>query len=116
MPRSIHKCPNCGEPVSPYAAGCAICGEDLIAARNALAGRRSWADRIPEVRLGGDWTVFALCLLLALAVPIVALILCAFVAWSADNDGDIRRRNLMFVVIGVAFVQLATGYALLYGY
>jgi hypothetical protein len=23
------RCPNCGERVSPYAAGCAVCGADL---------------------------------------------------------------------------------------
>jgi len=112
VPRSIHKCPKCGEPVSPFAAGCAICGEDLVAARNELAQRRSWVDRLPQVNLGGDWVVFAICLLLALAAPIVALILCGFLAWQADNDADIRRRNMMFVVIGVAAIQMATGYAL----
>ena len=27
------RCPNCGERVSPYAAGCAVCGADLDPAR-----------------------------------------------------------------------------------
>jgi hypothetical protein len=27
------RCPNCREPVSPYAAGCAVCGADLDTAR-----------------------------------------------------------------------------------
>jgi predicted amidophosphoribosyltransferase len=27
------KCPNCGERVSPYAAGCAVCGADLDPSR-----------------------------------------------------------------------------------
>lgn len=112
MPRSIHKCPNCREPVSPFAAGCAICGEDLIAARDALAQRRSWIDRVPRINLGGDWLVFGLCLLMALGAPIVGFILGGFLAWQADNDADIRRRNLMFVVIAVAAIQMATGYAL----
>jgi hypothetical protein len=67
---------------------------------------------VPQVNLGGDWVVFAICLLLALAAPIVAFILGGFLAWQADNDGDVRRRNLMFVVIGVAVIQMATGYAL----
>jgi hypothetical protein len=112
VPRSIHKCPNCGEQVSPFAAGCAICGEDLIAARSALAQRRSWIDRLPQVRFGNDWIVFGLCLLLALGAPVAGLILGAFLAWQADNDADIQRRNLMFVVIAVAVIQMATGYAL----
>ena len=29
MPRDRSRCPNCGERVSPYAAGCAVCGADL---------------------------------------------------------------------------------------
>jgi hypothetical protein len=40
MPRAISKCPKCGEPVSPFAAGCAICGTDLQAPRAELA--RLW--------------------------------------------------------------------------
>jgi hypothetical protein len=27
------RCPNCREPVSPFAAGCAICGTDLDTSR-----------------------------------------------------------------------------------
>ena len=34
------KCPNCGTPVSQFAAGCAICGEDLVAARERRDRRR----------------------------------------------------------------------------
>ena len=98
--------------MSPFAAGCAICGENLIAARNELAQRRAWVDRLPQVNFGGDWVVFAICLLMALAAPIVAFILCGFLAWQADNDADIRRRNMMLVVLAVAAIQMATGYAL----
>ncbi|MEA2401695.1 MAG: zinc-ribbon domain, partial [Thermoleophilaceae bacterium] len=41
MPRAISKCPSCGEPVSPFAAGCAICGTNLEAARAELAAKRA---------------------------------------------------------------------------
>jgi hypothetical protein len=112
VPRSIHKCPNCGEPVSPFAAGCAICGENLVVARNQLAQRRSWIDRMPQISFGSDWLMFGLCLLLALGAPVVGFLLGGFLAWQADNDAEIRRRNLMFVVIAVAVIQMATGYAL----
>jgi hypothetical protein len=98
--------------VSPFAAGCAICGYDLITARNERAQSRAWMDRIPQVRLGDDWLMFGLCLLVALGAPVVGFILGGFLAWQADNDGDVRRRNLMFVVIAVAALQMATGYAL----
>ncbi len=33
MPRDRTRCPNCGERVLPFAAGCAICGADLDTTR-----------------------------------------------------------------------------------
>ena len=33
MGRDRSRCPNCGERVLPFAAGCAICGADLDTAR-----------------------------------------------------------------------------------
>ncbi len=33
MSRDRSRCPNCGERVMPFAAGCAICGADLDPAR-----------------------------------------------------------------------------------
>jgi predicted amidophosphoribosyltransferase len=46
-------CPNCGERVSPYAAGCALCGADLDPRR--WQAPPSWrvrlANRLPA-RLG----------------------------------------------------------------
>jgi hypothetical protein len=33
-------CPNCGATVTPFAAGCAICGTDLEAWRRAPSARR----------------------------------------------------------------------------
>jgi hypothetical protein len=98
--------------VSPFAAGCAICGYDLMTAREERAQRRAWMDRVPTIRFDDEWVIFGLCLLVALAAPIAGFILGAFVAWRADEDGDTRRRNLMFVVIGVSVLQMATGYGL----
>jgi hypothetical protein len=114
VPRSINKCPHCREPVSPFAAGCAICGYDLMTARAELAERRSrlGVDRLPQLRLGDDWLMFAIALLVALAAPLIGLIFGAFLAWHADNDRQIRRRNLMLVVVAVAAIALITGYSI----
>jgi hypothetical protein len=55
VPRAISKCPKCGEPVSPFAAGCAICGTNLEAARAELAATRARRPSLPgPVRLGDD--------------------------------------------------------------
>ena len=53
MPRDRSKCPDCGERVSPYAAGCAVCGADLDPNR--------W-DTGPTVtnRLGATWNAISM--------------------------------------------------------
>ena len=45
------RCPNCGERVTPYAAGCAICGADLDPRRwdsgpTALTRISSWVSAL----------------------------------------------------------------------
>jgi hypothetical protein len=56
VPRAISRCPKCRQPVSQFAAGCAVCGTDLQAARAELAERRArrpqLSARVP--RLGDD--------------------------------------------------------------
>jgi len=42
--RSPHICPNCGERVSGFAAGCALCGAELDPRR--AQGPRSISDRV----------------------------------------------------------------------
>jgi hypothetical protein len=41
------RCPNCGERVSPYAAGCAICGADLDV--------RRWDSGPTRAKQAGSW-------------------------------------------------------------
>lgn len=41
------KCPNCGERVSPYAAGCAVCGADL--------DQRRWDEGPGALQRAGSW-------------------------------------------------------------
>ncbi|HEY2602073.1 MAG TPA: hypothetical protein VGI67_10990 [Thermoleophilaceae bacterium] len=42
--RSPHRCPTCGEPVSGFAAGCALCGAELDPRR--AQGPRSITERL----------------------------------------------------------------------
>jgi predicted amidophosphoribosyltransferase len=42
--RTPHRCPNCGEPVSAFAAGCALCGAELDPRR--AQGPRTIAERM----------------------------------------------------------------------
>lgn len=51
MRTSPTRCPNCGEHVSPFAAGCALCGADLDPDRTR---------HVPiSRRLGSAWDAFS---------------------------------------------------------
>jgi hypothetical protein len=53
MPRDRSKCPNCGERVSPYAPGCAVCGADLD------PGRWDTGPSLPT-RLSSTWNAISM--------------------------------------------------------
>ena len=127
------KCPNCGEPVSVFAAGCAICGADLEQHRRELEERRLALPHVPVARarplarvpglgsLGVDAHVVlvACVLLLTLVSPFVALIVAAVGAQDRHRNGQIGQRNLFIALaalnLALAFVpQLRLGlYSLL---
>ena len=125
MSRSSSRCPECGEPVSQFAAGCAICGADLEAHRRRLAERRAsapqaalaarvpaWLRRGPRVldRLRGRGDVHVPRLVFAIAVtlfaPFVGLVLAAWFAYLADNEGRAGIRNALIATCGFAFAML----------
>ena len=115
VPRAISKCPNCREPVSPFAAGCAICGTDLEAARAELAasGRRP---QVPApVRLSDDGLCIGVSVLTAIFSPVMGALLTGYFAYDADQNGRIRTRNLMIALLGfsiigvIAYTQLWGG-------
>jgi hypothetical protein len=115
MPRSINKCPECGEPVTPFAAGCAVCGADLEAARRDLAERRQRSARRTgglsgvRFRLDDDALRIGLALLLALAAPLFGVIVAGFFAWQVDNEGRTTVRNVLIAIAGFAAVSMAIG-------
>jgi positive regulator of sigma E activity len=109
--RAVTRCPNCGQPVSQFAAGCAICGEDLVAARRrkqerhrALSplrlGRLEW---LPQVT-AGEALFGAALVLIAFFVPLVGLILAAAVAYFAHRNDETVVRNLALAAVAVALV------------
>ena len=114
MARSFSRCPECGEPVSQFAAGCAICGADLECHRTELAARRrslphvAVADRLPFDRLRGDVHVTRLvwAIVLTLLAPFIGLLLAGWFAYLADQEGRDGIRNALIAVCGFAFVML----------
>jgi hypothetical protein len=118
VPRSINKCPDCGEPVTPFAMGCAVCGADIAAAREQLAARkqrvrkRTGGVSLPRFSLGDDGLRIVISLILALATPLFGLIAACFFAYQTHNEGHEPARNVLLVIAIIAAIPLATGYAL----
>jgi hypothetical protein len=97
------RCPQCGEPVTPFAAGCAICGADLEAHRAQQAQRRHVAVPTPTVRLPYDWWLFLGTAVAALLFPLLGLIL----AYFGGRDRVGGERTFFIAMGGIAVVLLA---------
>jgi hypothetical protein len=115
VPRAVSKCPSCREPVSPFAAGCAICGTNLEAARAELAAKRSRRPQLPgAVRLSDDALRIGLGALTALFSPAMGALLTGYFAYDADQNGRVHTRNLMLLLLGLSLVGVFA-YAQLWG-
>jgi hypothetical protein len=114
VPRAISKCPSCGEPVSPFAAGCAICGTNLETARAGLAAKRARRPQLPQVRLGDDAVRIGVAVLAALFSPLMGALLTGWFAYDADRNGRTATRNLMIFLLGFCVVGVFL-YAQLWG-
>jgi hypothetical protein len=110
MARAISRCPSCGEPVTPFAAGCAICGADIAAARDALARRRAPVERIARVvtvpRLGDDGLRLLIAVVVTVAAPFVGVLLSSWFAWQLHGAGRPAMRNVMLAVVLLGVVSL----------
>lgn len=100
-----------------FAAGCAICGTDLLQHRRGLEARRIELPQAPRAarrsrpgrRIGGlrfdaHVALVALVLLATLLTPFLALIMAAVGAQDRHRNGQIGQRNLL---IALAVVNLA---------
>jgi hypothetical protein len=116
VPRSISRCPKCREPVSQFAAGCAVCGTDLQAARSELAERRARRPQLPGgvPRLGDDALRIGVTVLAALFSPLMGALPAGYFAYDADRDGRVPTRNLMVLLLGLSLVGLVA-YAQIWG-
>jgi hypothetical protein len=111
MAKAVSKCPNCGSSVSQFAAGCAICGENLTAARQDLERRRearpslaapSWFPQITA----GDAVLGGILLIAAFSFPIIGGPIAGLFAYFAHRNGDVVQRNLALMAVAVAVIVL----------
>jgi hypothetical protein len=107
MPRDPNRCPNCGERVSPFAAGCALCGAELDPHRHRRRMPRLDLGRLPSP--GVDAFAVALLVLLTLFAPLIGLVVCGLRAWNEERSGRVLQRNIALVLGGVCLVFLFGG-------
>jgi hypothetical protein len=109
MPSVVNKCPDCGSTVSQFAAGCAICGADLVAARQARERRRQAMPSLtapgwlPQIT-GADAVLGVLLIVAAFAWPLVGGPIAGLFAYFAHQKGDVVQRNLALVAVAVALI------------
>jgi hypothetical protein len=107
MPRAISKCPECGSTVSQFAAGCAVCGADLEAARAKLASRREIPlprPTLPGGKLRVDWVHLVIALILAVAAPPIGFLLSLYWAFQRRRT---REPVMMFAMLAIAAISAA---------
>ena len=96
-----------------FAAGCAICGADLVQHRRELEARRIELPHVPRparrsrFRIDPHVALVALVLLATLLSPFLALIMAAVGAQDRHRNGQIGQRNLF---IALANVNLALAF------
>jgi hypothetical protein len=103
------KCPGCGTAVSQFAAGCAICGADLVAARQARERRRQALPSLSAPRwfpqiTATDAVLGALLVICAFAAPLIGGPIAGLFAYFAHQKGDFVQRNLALAAVAVALI------------
>jgi hypothetical protein len=96
-----------------FAAGCAVCGADLVQHRRELEARRVELPRAltrprrSPFRFDAHFALVALILLATLLSPFLALIMAAVGAQDRHRNGQIGQRNLL---VGLAALNLALAF------
>lgn len=106
-------CPNCKEPVSQFAAGCATCGTDLEKHRRERAARQAGRRlRVPSApRVSEVEVLLGVLALVLLAYPLAGLALGLLAAYRHPqlSVSGTPRTVLIALLAGGVVVLLATG-------
>jgi hypothetical protein len=95
--------------VSPFAAGCAICGADLESARARQASKRHLElPGIPAFAGSGgvDWAQLAIALILVVALSPLGLLLSVYWAFRHYRYGETTMVALMAVMCVIAIAAI----------
>lgn len=101
------RCPNCREPVSPFAAGCALCGADLEAPPppRRLAVARPRRLGLPAGLDGTHALILLALILLAVGAPLFGGAFSLLLAAERNREGDPWVRNAALAVAALAVVM-----------
>jgi len=113
VPRAVNRCPDCGEPVSQFAAGCALCGANLIAARRRQEERNQTLSTLRLERpswlpymSGGEIFLAALLLIIAFSVPVVGFFIAGLIAFFAHINDETNQRNIALAAVALALIVI----------
>lgn len=103
MARAANVCPRCGASVTPYAAGCGVCGADLERLRRA---RRRRAPSAPSLAtdLAQNLVLAAVMVLVAVFAPLWGLLLAGLVSYDRNRRGERTMRNVAIAAGALALV------------
>ena len=102
--------------MSQFAAGCAVCGHDLDAARAEAAGHGPrLGERAAALRPAGlaspglrrDGFVVLVIVALVVFMPIAGLALAGWTAYDRNRNTDLLMRNVALALAAVAIILLA---------
>jgi hypothetical protein len=113
MARGVPKCPNCGTPVSAFAAGCAVCGADLEAARARQATKpRLELPGLPSFGATGgiDWIQLVIALILAVGFSTLGLVLSMYWAVRHQRYSETTMTVLMLVTAAISLAAILHPY------
>jgi hypothetical protein len=103
MARAVNVCPRCGANVTPYAAGCGVCGADLERLRSR---RRPGLPALP--RASGDLpqNVLLTTVMFAIAAfaPLYGFLLAVLVAFDRNRRGARTMRNMAVAAGALAVI------------
>ena len=101
------RCPSCREPVSQFAAGCALCGADLEQARRDRAGRRS-LPKVAAPRVHQDTLYSGIVVLCVLSLPLLGVLLAGLGLRTQTMSSQRGLRVVLWIAVAVGLLLLVS--------
>jgi hypothetical protein len=106
MARAANVCPRCGASITPYAAGCGVCGADLERQRRQRRARVPRTLSLPDTadNLPQNILLTALMVVVSLFAPLYGMVLAALVGFDRNRRGERTMRNMAVAAGALAVI------------